>query len=108
MTNIINSDLKRNAFSDSAEVASIRPIFKGKGEGTEIKNYRPVNILNYLQVMLLAGFVHGMSPLTKFGAHRYCSSRNVMFYFVTWSNKITSLKDELTITTGVPQGKSPP
>ena len=37
LTNIINSDLERNAFSDSAKVASIRPIFKGKGERTEIK-----------------------------------------------------------------------
>ena len=46
MTNIINSDLKRNAFSDSSKVASIRPIFKGKGEKVEIKNYRPVSILN--------------------------------------------------------------
>ena len=46
LTNIINSDLKRNAFSDSAKIASIRPIFKGKGERTEIKNYRPVSILN--------------------------------------------------------------
>ena len=43
LTNIINSDLKRNAFSDSAKVASLRPIFKGKGERTEIKNYRPVS-----------------------------------------------------------------
>ena len=34
MINIINSDLKRNAFSDSAKVDSIRPIFKGKGERT--------------------------------------------------------------------------
>ena len=40
LTNIINSGLKRNAFSDSAKVASIRPIFKVKGERTEIKNYR--------------------------------------------------------------------
>ena len=46
LTNIINSDLKRNAFSDSARIASIRPIFKGKGERTEIKNYRTVSILN--------------------------------------------------------------
>ena len=36
LTNIINSDLKRNTFSDSAKVASIRPVFKGKGERTEI------------------------------------------------------------------------
>ena len=41
-TNIINSDLKRNAFSDSVKLASICPIFKAKGERTEIKNYRSV------------------------------------------------------------------
>ena len=47
LTNIINSDFKRNAFSDSAKVASIRPIFKGKEERIEIKNYRPVSILKF-------------------------------------------------------------
>ena len=31
LTNVINSDLKRNAFSDSAKVASICPFFKRKG-----------------------------------------------------------------------------
>ena len=46
LTNIINSDLKRNAFSDSAKVASIRPIFKGKGERTEIKSHRLLSNLN--------------------------------------------------------------
>ena len=46
LTNKINNDLKRNAFSNSAKVGSICPIFKGKGERTEIKNYRPVSILN--------------------------------------------------------------
>ena len=41
LTNIINNDLLRNSFSNSAKVASVRPIFK-KGERTEIKNYKPV------------------------------------------------------------------
>ena len=45
LTNIINNDLLRNSFSNSAKVASVRPIFK-KGERTEIRNYRPVSILN--------------------------------------------------------------
>ena len=44
--NIMHEKVKRNTFSDSAKVASIRPIFKGKGERTEIKNYRSVSILN--------------------------------------------------------------
>ena len=38
LTNIINSDLKINAFSDPAKVISIRPIFKEKRKRTEIKN----------------------------------------------------------------------
>ena len=45
LTNIINNDLLRNSFSDSAKMPSVRPIFK-KGERTEIGNYRPVSILN--------------------------------------------------------------
>ena len=45
LTNIINNDLLRNSFSDSAKIASVRPIFK-KGERTEIGNYRLVSILN--------------------------------------------------------------
>ena len=45
LTNIINNDLLRNPFSDSAKIASVRPIFK-KRERTEIGNYRPVSILN--------------------------------------------------------------
>ena len=44
-TNIINNDLLRNSFSDSAIIASVRPIFK-KGERKEIGNNRPVSILN--------------------------------------------------------------
>ena len=66
-TNIINSDLKRNAFPDSAKVASIRSIFKGKGERTEIKNYRPVSTLNCFS-KVCERFIHEnlMSSVTKF------------------------------------------
>ena len=45
LTNIINNDLSNNAFSDSAKLASVGPIYK-KDERNEIKNYRPVSILN--------------------------------------------------------------
>ena len=45
LINTINNDLLRKSFSESAEIASVRPIFK-KGERTEIGNYRPVSILN--------------------------------------------------------------
>ena len=67
LTNIINSDLKRNAFSDSAKVTSIRPIFKGKGERAEIKNYRLVSILNCFS-KVYERFIHEnpMSSVTNF------------------------------------------
>ena len=62
LTNIINSVL-----SDSAKVASIGPIFKGKGERSEIKNYRPVSILNYFS-KVYERFIHEnfMSSVTNF------------------------------------------
>ena len=67
LNNIINSGLKRNAFSDSAKVASIRSISKAKGERTEIKNYRPVSILNYFS-KVYERFIHEnlMSSVTNY------------------------------------------
>ena len=37
LTNIIDNDLLRKSFSDSAKIASVRPIFK-KGERAEIRH----------------------------------------------------------------------
>ena len=67
LTNTINSDLKRNAFSDSAKVASIRPNFKVKGERTEIKNYRLVSIRKCFS-KVYERFMHEnpMSSVTNF------------------------------------------
>ena len=45
LSNIINNDLSNNAFSDSAKLAPVRPIYK-KDHKNEIKHYRPVRILN--------------------------------------------------------------
>ena len=45
LTNIINSDLLKDSFSEDAKTASVRPIFKKK-ERDKIENYRPVSILN--------------------------------------------------------------
>ena len=82
LTNIINSDLKRNAFFDSAEVTSIRPIFKGKGKGTEIKNYMPVSILNcfskvyerFIQEYLMSSVTNFLSDFIS--AYRKGYSKN--------------------------------
>ena len=39
LANIINNDITKNAFSEKAKVASVRPIFK-KNELEKIENYR--------------------------------------------------------------------
>ena len=67
LTNIINSDLIRNVFSDSAKVASIPPIFKWREERTKIKNCRPVIILNcFLKVYERFTHENLMSSVTNF------------------------------------------
>ena len=89
LTNIINSDLKRNAFSDSAKVTSIRPIFKGKGERTETKNYRPVSIVNCFS-KVYERFIHEilMPSVTNFlsdfiSAYRKeCSTNHVLLRLI--------------------------
>ena len=43
LTNIINSDLLKDSFSEDAKAASVRPVFKKK-ERDKIENYRPVSI----------------------------------------------------------------
>ena len=57
----------KNVFSDSAKVALIRQIFKGKGARTEIKDYRPVSILNCFP-KVYERFIHEnlMSSVTNF------------------------------------------
>ena len=69
LTNIINRNEmpKRNAFSDSAKIASVLQIFKGKGGRIEIKNYRSVSILNCFS-KVYERFIHGnfTSSMTKF------------------------------------------
>ena len=45
LTNIVNSDIEKNWFSEDAKIASVRPIFE-KNEREKVENYRPVTILN--------------------------------------------------------------
>ena len=85
LTNIINSDLKIKAFSDSAKAASIRPIFKGKGERTEIKIYRQDSILNSFSKVYKRFIYKNLTSLvTKFlsdfiSAYRNGYSTNYVF-----------------------------
>ena len=51
LANIIN-DLSKNLFSDSENVASERAVFKGRGERTEIENYRIVSFPKFFWKIL--------------------------------------------------------
>ena len=42
----INKSIKENIFPDSAKIASVISLDKGKPTKTEISNYRPVIVLN--------------------------------------------------------------
>ena len=48
---IINEDISNNKFSENAKTATVRPIFK-KGDRTDIKNCRPVSLLNILSKIM--------------------------------------------------------
>ena len=41
----MNEDISNNKFSENAKTVTVRSIFK-KGDRTEIKNFRPVSLLN--------------------------------------------------------------
>ena len=45
LTNILNNDISRARFPEEAKIANVRPIYK-KDKRDELKNYRPVSILN--------------------------------------------------------------
>ena len=45
LSNIIACDISKNKYSEHAEIATVRPIFKKDGR-IKIKNYRSVSLLN--------------------------------------------------------------
>ena len=45
LCNIVNKDLESHSFSDGAQIASVRSIYKTKSRH-QVENYRPVSILN--------------------------------------------------------------
>ena len=45
LTNIINKGIDLNCYSENAQIANVRPIFKND-ERTKVKNFRPVCLLN--------------------------------------------------------------
>ena len=56
IANLINKDISNNKFSENAKTATVKAIFK-KGNRTEMKNYRPVRLLNIF-TKIYKGFLH--------------------------------------------------
>ena len=56
IANITNNDISNTTFFENAKTATVRPIFK-KGDRTEIKNYKPVSLLNIF-TKIYERFIH--------------------------------------------------
>ena len=99
LTNIINNDITQNHYSENAKTASVRPIFK-KDDRTEIKNYRPVSLLNCFSKIYerylhnkLNSYIHTF--LSKFvSAYRknYSSNHVLMHLIESWKKQLDQNK----------------
>ena len=95
LTNIINNDLSNNAFSDSAKLASVRPIYK-KDDRNEIKNYRPVSILNcfskiyekFLNEQLLPFVNRSISELMSAYRSGYSTNHVLIRFIENWRHAL--------------------
>ena len=99
MTYIINNDLKTNKYAEDAKTALVRPIYK-KDDGDQVKNYRPVSLLNGFS-KVYERFLH--DSLSKFtdqifskfiSAYRksYSSSHVLMRLIKNWKASLGNKK----------------
>ena len=98
-TNVINNNLLRKSFSDSAKIASVRVIFLKK-EKSEIGNYRPVSILNcffkiYERLLpdQIASFLNEFLSGFISAYRKRCSTNHVLIRVI--ENWITTLDKNL-------------
>ena len=100
LANIIDSHLTNiiATFKDSAKVASIRPIFKGKGERTEIKNYRPVSMLScfskvyerFIHENLMSSVINFLSDIISAYRKGYSTSHVLLRLIKNWKAALDS------------------
>ena len=90
LTVAINKSIEENIFPDSAKIASVIPLDKGKPNKTQISNYKPVSVLNlsfskfYEKAIKkqLVGFMEEyFSPLIS--AYRTNYSPKTCYYSIT-------------------------
>ena len=73
LTNIINSDISRNHFSENAKIASVIPIYKKK-ERNSLENYRPVSILCCFSKIYEKFLLDKLKPFISTFLSRYMSA----------------------------------
>ena len=99
LTFIINNDIKRKMFSESAKTAHVTPIFKGKNKTNKV-NYRPISILSVFSKIyerfiqeVLTPFIDNL--LSKFiSAYRktYSSSHVLIRLIENWKSNLDNKK----------------
>ena len=90
LTVAINKSIEENIFPDSAKIASVIPLDKGKPNKTQISNYTPVSVLNFsfskfyekaIKKQLVGFMEEYFSPLIS--ANRTNYSSNTCYYSIT-------------------------
>ena len=77
LNNIINNDFSNKLFSDSAKLASVRTIYK-KDDRNEIKNYRPVSILNCFSKIYKNFLNEQLLPLVNCSLAKLLSAQRIV------------------------------
>ena len=68
ITYIFNLSLQRGVIPDDLKLARINPIFKGKGDISNMSNYRPISVISYLGKILEKSVKHQLVQyLNRFG-----------------------------------------
>ena len=99
LTNIINRDIKEKKFSEDAQTALVRPLYKKNGRD-KIQNYIPVNILNgfskvYEKYLLSSLSNHIEKILSNFMAayRETCSSGHILTRLIeNWKKHLDTKK----------------
>ena len=96
LTVAINKSIEENIFPDSAKIASVIPLDKGKPNKNEISNYRPVSVLNtfskfYEKVIknqLRRFMKEYFSPLISAYRTNYSSQHVIIRLLEVWKKKL--------------------
>ena len=96
LTVAINKSIEENIFPDSAKIASVIPLDKGKPNKNEISNYRPVSVLNtfskfyekVIKKQLVRFMEEYFSPFMSAYRTNYISQHVIIRLLEEWRKKL--------------------